>query len=192
MFELGPGEQAELLALARGTLEHFFQTHSLLNYQPQHPSLHSLAGSFVSLHRHGELRGCIGHLKTDRAVYLNVMESALAAAFQDPRFAPLEHDELSQVSIEISVLSALTVVKDMQEIETGKHGLTISMGPCRGLLLPQVALRFGWDRIRFLEETCFKAGLPKDSWRKGAVIEKFSAVVFGEDDSNLRSACSGQ
>ncbi|HEV8130859.1 MAG TPA: AmmeMemoRadiSam system protein A [Acidobacteriota bacterium] len=181
MFELGPGEQSELLALARRTLEYFFQSHTLLNYQPQHPSLHSLAGSFVSLHRHVELRGCIGHLEADRAVYINVMESALAAGFQDPRFPPLEHGELSQVSIEISVLSAFTVVNDMEEIRTGTHGLMISMGPCRGLLLPQVAIRFGWDRIRFLEEACFKAGLPRDSWLRGAMIETFSALVFGEE-----------
>lgn len=143
---------------------------------------------FVSLHRADQLRGCIGHLKADRPLYKNVMESALAAAFHDPRFPPLQKEELDFATIEISVLSPFTKIEDVAEIEVGRDGLMISFGPCRGLLLPQVAARFKWDRTRFLEETCVKAGLARDCWRTGAIIEKFYAQVFGEQASQQTAA----
>ncbi|MBI4456171.1 MAG: AmmeMemoRadiSam system protein A [Acidobacteria bacterium] len=180
MFDLSPGEQFELLGLARRTLEFFFQTDSIPDYQPRHSSLQLAAGVFVSLHRGKDLRGCVGHLRADRPLYRSVVELALAAALEDPRFLPLQAEELKELEIEISVLSPFAAVTDLEEIELGKHGLLVSMGSCRGLLLPQVAVQRSWNRARFLEETCLKAGLPRDGWRLGAVIEKFTAQIFRE------------
>src|SRR3989442_5465085 len=133
MFELGPGEQSELLALARRTLEHFFQTCSVLSYQPRHNLLQTGAGVFVSLHRGDQLRGCIGYLKADRPLFKNVIESVLAAAFHDPRFSRLQSEELFLLAIEISVLSPFTKVEEVSEIMVGRDGVMISCGQNRGL-----------------------------------------------------------
>jgi uncharacterized protein (TIGR00296 family) len=113
-------------------------------------------------------------------LYAAVIECSMAAATQDPRFPPVTLEELSQIDIEISVLSPMEEVEDIHSIEVGVHGLVISHHGKRGLLLPQVAVEYEWDRERLLRETCRKAGLPVDAWQQGAKIEKFSASVFGE------------
>ncbi len=107
---------------------------------------------------------------------------AIAAATQDPRFPPMTPSELSGMSIEISVLSDLSKIDDPEKIQVGVHGLEIEKGPFRGVLLPQVATEYGWDRIKFLQETCRKAGLPPDAWQKGATIYVFTAQVFSEEE----------
>lgn len=183
MYEFGPAEQSELLALARRALECYFQTNSVLDHPPQHPVLNEPMRVFVSLHRKGSLRGCLGRVQADRALYRNVVELALAAALEDPRFLPVQVEELPELDIEISILSSFERVRWPEEIEVGRHGLRVSMGSSQGLFLPQVAAQQGWDPVRFFEETCRKAGLPKDCWRHGAVVEKFSAQVFGEHES---------
>lgn len=180
MFELGPGEQSELLGLARRTLEFFFEGGSLPSCTPGHPLLWEPAGVFVSLHRHQALRGCVGRVSAAGPLYRAVSEVSLAAAFDDPRFPPLRHEELKDLEIEISVLSELVPARRPDEIDVGRHGLMITLGRRRGLLLPQVASQQGWSAARFLEETCRKAGLVRDSWRRGALVEKFSAQVFCE------------
>jgi len=107
---------------------------------------------------------------------------AVAAAFDDPRFPPLKAEELKDLELEISVLSPLKKIRDIHEIEVGKHGLYIVRGYHSGLLLPQVAIEYGWDRETFLEETCYKAGLPPDAWRDAQTeIYVFSADYFGEE-----------
>ncbi len=136
-------------------------------------------GAFVTLNKHGQLRGCIGRLVADRPLGEVVADMALAAAFQDPRFRPLTADELKDLEIEISVLTPFKRIGSVEEIQVGKHGILMRNGGASGLLLPQVATDYGWDRTAFLEHTCQKAGLPKDAWKdKSTEIYIFSADVF--------------
>jgi AmmeMemoRadiSam system protein A len=125
------------------------------------------------------LRGCIGYVVAASPLYLAVIETAAAAAFEDPRFMPVNEAEEPHLQIEISVLSLLAPIPP-EKVEVGRHGLMISYHGRRGLLLPQVPVEWGWDRERFLSETCRKAGLPADAWRRGAAIEAFTAEVFSE------------
>jgi AmmeMemoRadiSam system protein A len=136
-------------------------------------------GAFVSLHMHGQLRGCIGSIQPTKPLHQIVEEMAAAAAFNDPRFESLTAEELQDVELEISALTPLQRIKDTKEIEVGKHGLYIKKGFHSGLLLPQVATEYNWDRITFLEETCRKAGLPRHAWKeKDTEIYLFSADIF--------------
>jgi AmmeMemoRadiSam system protein A len=138
-------------------------------------------GAFVTLTRNGRLRGCIGFVIAERPLLETVREAAQAAAFQDPRFPPLRPAELPEIRLEISVLSEPRPVRGLEEIRVGTHGLIVRRGPRSGLLLPQVATEYGWDRDTFLAHTCAKAGLPEDCWREpGTTIELFGAEVFGE------------
>jgi AmmeMemoRadiSam system protein A len=139
------------------------------------------SGAFVTLTENDELRGCIGSIEAVAPLYLAVVQSAINAAFRDPRFYPLAPDELAKIHLEISVMGPIEKVTDVNDIEVGRDGLIISRGRSAGLLLPQVATDYGWDRETFLEQTCVKAGLPRNAWREpGTTIEKFSAEVFGE------------
>jgi len=142
------------------------------------------AGVFVSFHHRGDLRGCIGHPDGDQPLASVVPSCAVAAATGDPRFPPIGAGELDACVIEISVLGPITLVTDPAEIVVGRHGLIAEQGWHRGLLLPQVAVEYGWDREAFLARTCGKAGLAPDAWKRGAVIRKFEAEVF--DDSGVR------
>lgn len=137
-------------------------------------------GAFVSIHCHGELRGCLGRLETDRPIADNVAHLAAVVSDSDPRFPPLRASELPVVDVEISALTPEQEIADICDIEVGRHGLIIERGHHRGLLLPQVAIEYNWDRETFLDHTCLKAGLPPDAWRKGARIFIFEAQVFGE------------
>jgi len=142
------------------------------------------SGAFVSLHtRSGRLHGCIGCFCGRGPLTETVASMAVSAGFHDPRFPPVDASELDELEVEISVLSPLQPLSDPEEIEVGRHGIQISRGPRRGVLLPQVATQYGWDRRRFLEETCCKAGLPRDAWRDPATtIQVFTADVFSEDE----------
>ena len=142
-------------------------------------ALKEKTGVFVTLKKRGHLRGCIGYTRGVKPLYKIVGEMAVAAAFHDPRFNPVTEAELSDLEIEISVLTPMKRIKDVEEIEVGKHGLLIEKGFNSGLLLPQVATEYGWDRKTFLEHTCLKAGLPRDAWKDGKTsICTFSAEVF--------------
>lgn len=172
-------EQKSLLRLARQTL-----TCHLAHGGPPDlvrladPQAHS--GAFVTLTVGGDLRGCIGYPGAPQPLDQVVSECAIAAATEDPRFPAVAGDELQDVSIEISVLTPIVKVADVSEIEVGRHGLVIEQGGRRGLLLPQVASEYGWDRETFLSHTCLKAGLPSGAWRTGARISRFEAEVFSE------------
>ncbi len=146
---------------------------------PAKDSLEIKRGAFVTIKEHGVLRGCIGQIRGYQPLYQTIAEMAIAAAFEDPRFPPLEMEEFNNIEIEISVLSPLERVHDINNIEVGRDGLMIKLDLHSGLLLPQVATENGWDRIQFLEQTCLKAGLPKNSYKdKNAEIYKFTADVF--------------
>jgi AmmeMemoRadiSam system protein A len=144
------------------------------------------SGAFVSLHKHDrELRGCIGSVQPVHPLYQAVATSAINAAFRDPRFVPLQREELGDIHIEISVMSPIVPVSNPEEIEVGRDGLIVSRGRHAGLLLPQVATEYGWDRQTFLNQTCVKAGLPPDAWRlPDCRIERFSAEVFSEEEAH--------
>ena len=139
-------------------------------------------GAFVTLHKEGALRGCIGVFDPGTPLWETVKEMARSAATRDPRFEPLGAGELGEVHIEISALTPLERTLDAETIEVGRHGIYIKKGAMRGVLLPQVATDHGWDRETFLEETCRKAGLPRDAWMEGAEIYTFEAEVFGEEE----------
>lgn len=142
-------------------------------------ALKEARGAFVTLHKHGELRGCIGQIVSERPLVETIAEMAVAAAFQDPRFPTVSSDELKDLDYEISVLTPLHRIKDVSEIRVGVHGIFIKKNGRAGLLLPQVATEYGWDRTTFLEQTCRKASLPKDAWKdKETEIQIFSADVF--------------
>ena len=143
------------------------------------PKLKEKMGAFVCLKTRGELKGCIGHIKGLLPLDETIKEMARQAAFSDPRFPPLDASEWKETEIEISVLTPMRKIDDVEEIEVGLHGLYIEKGLETGLLLPQVAVECGWDRTAFLEYACMKAGLPRDAWRsKGTNIYVFSADVF--------------
>lgn len=136
-------------------------------------------GAFTTLYLNGKLRGCVGYPLAAFPLFQTVIETARSAAFEDPRFLPVTLEEVRQIAVSLSVLSPVRPIA-ADEIEIGRHGLIVSLGPRRGLLLPQVPLEHGWDRITFLEQTCHKAGLSLDAWRQGATIEAFTAEVFSD------------
>ena len=181
MSPLSSEEKSFLLRLARRAVEERLSgaTASVPDPSSQTPAMERPAGVFVTLHKQGELRGCVGMVEPRLPLYRAVREAAVAAAFADPRFAPLGATELADVDFEISVLSPSRPVT-LEQIQVGAHGLIVTQGRARGLLLPQVAVERDWDARRFLEETCRKAGLAADAWRAGARVEAFQAEVFGE------------
>lgn len=146
------------------------------------PDFPDASGTFVTLKKHGELRGCIGTLECRRPLAEEVARVAVSAAREDPRFEPVRFSELDDLGVEVSVLGPLEPIDpaDPAAIVIGRHGLVVEQGSRRGLLLPQVATEWGWDRETFLAHTCAKAGLPADCWRKGARVYRFAADVFGD------------
>jgi AmmeMemoRadiSam system protein A len=140
----------------------------------------------VTIHRGGQLRGCIGHLEANRPLLQAVRECAVAACSADPRFPPVSAVELAGLEIEVSVLGLFEPVASADDIEVGRHGLLVEQNSQRGLLLPQVATEWQWDRETFLAHTCHKAGLPRDAWKQGAKLWRFEAEVFGESSFDTK------
>ena len=134
----------------------------------------------MTLHKRGELRGCIGHIEPTEPIGRVVPRCAVAACSSDSRFPPVAAGELDVIDIEISLLGPLEAIAGPQEISVGRHGLVVERGWRRGLLLPQVAAEWGWDAETLLSHTCLKAGLAHDAWRKGAQVWRFEAEVFSE------------
>lgn len=180
MFQLTEDDQRLLLQIARDAVRSYLAGHTPRLPEVTTGILTELHGVFVSIHRGKDLRGCIGNIYPAGPLFRTAAECAVAAAVGDPRFMPMIVAELADVEFEISVLSRLQRITDAQEIQVGKHGLMITKGRARGLLLPQVATAYGWNQEQFLRETCIKAGLRPDDWTKDAIIECFSAVVFDE------------
>ena len=177
--EFSPEERKILLKLAHDGIAAAFEPRDL-PVSPPSTHLGELRGAFTTLYLHGGLRGCVGYVMPVTPLYRTVIESARAAAFEDTRFWPVTEDEVSLLEISLSILSRLEPIR-AEDVEIGRHGLLISMGAQRGLLLPQVPVEHGWDRLTFLEQTCRKAGLPPDCWQK-AELEAFTAEVFGDRD----------
>ena len=180
---LTPEQRTALLALARSAILECVCHPQGVATGTSDPALQAAGAAFVTLTRRGELRGCIGYVEAIKPLAEAVAHCAVSAATADPRFLPVTPDELPDLRIEISVLSTLRRIDQPSQIQVGEHGLHISQGGRRGLLLPQVATEFGWDRETFLRQTCLKAGLPGDAWRRGAEIRVFTVDHFSESPS---------
>lgn len=176
---LSEEEKKTLHYIARTVIENKAKGKTVPEFKIESPILKENRGAFVTLHKKGQLRGCIGYIEGHGPLYKTVEEMAEAAAFRDPRFPPVKEKELTDIEIEISVLTPLKKIQDINEIQVGKHGIYIKRDWFSGLLLPQVATEYGWDRLTFLEHTCQKAGLPPNAWKeKGTEIYIFSADIF--------------
>lgn len=152
---------------------------------PGDEALKEPCGAFVTLHIGSNLRGCIGLMEAGKPLWETVSEMAQAAAFEDHRFGPLSQEEYEGISLEISVLTPMEKIADLELIEPGEHGLMVSDGFRRGVLLPQVATNYGWDREEFLSHTCMKAGMAPDAWKGGIEVRIFRAEVFSEEELGL-------
>jgi AmmeMemoRadiSam system protein B/AmmeMemoRadiSam system protein A len=178
-FNLTSKDKQKLLSIARETVSQYVKNKKVPEFTVESEVLKKKCGAFVTLKKHGDLRGCIGLIVAEKPLYLVVRDMAIAAATQDPRFPALASSEINDIEIEISVLTPMQKVNSADEIEVGRDGLMIRRGYMSGLLLPQVPVEQGWDKKTFLEHTCYKAGLPADAW-KSSELWKFQAIVFGE------------
>ena len=182
MPSLSEADRRLLLELARQSIVEAVSQQKLPRVAHEGPVFAQKSGLFVTLHARGRLRGCIGVVEAYEPLSEAVAHCAVSAAQQDPRFSPLRPDELGEIRIEISLLSPLEPIQP-ENVEIGRHGLLVSQGAQRGLLLPQVAVEHKLGREQFLEETCRKAGLPPDAWReKETQVLGFTCEVFGEPD----------
>jgi AmmeMemoRadiSam system protein A len=184
--QLSPDDRVRLLAEARRAVADALAGREPRRVEPEGVFARQ-AGVFVSFHLDGDLRGCIGHPDGNQTLAAVVPQCAVAAATGDPRFEAVSAAELDRCVIEISVLGPITAVRDPGEIVVGRDGLIAEQGWHRGLLLPQVAVEYEWDRETFLARTCGKAGLPPDAWQRGAAISRFEADVFDDADAAWRN-----
>jgi hypothetical protein len=180
IFSLSQEEKDELLRIARKSVEMaILQRKEYECPEPKQPALTSDRGAFVTLNKHGELRGCIGYTHAFKPLYLTVRDVAAHAALRDPRFPPVTAQEVGELEYEISVLSPMRRVMDIKRIRVGQDGLLVRKGNTQGVLLPQVASENGWDPLTFVRQTCRKAGLPTEAWRDPDTdVFFFTAVVF--------------
>jgi AmmeMemoRadiSam system protein A len=186
--EFSPEQRKMLLRIAHDAIFSAVEGEAFANAQPVPAQLSEARGVFTTLYLrdelHRELRGCVGYAVPVGPLYQAVAETARAAAFEDSRFLPVTKEEAPKLEVSLSVLSRLFPTLP-DAVEIGRHGLVISRGGRRGLLLPQVPVEHGWVRKTFLEQTCRKAGLPLDAWREGATIEAFTAEVFSDGDLEI-------
>lgn len=178
---LTQNDKKEILKLSRQTLEETLDGKPVSTFKPNSDALAERRGAFVTLKKHRELRGCIGYIQPVKPLYEAVQEMTVKAALHDNRFPPLTKAELNDIEIEISVLSKLKKLTDVSTIKVGRDGLFIIEGERSGILLPQVAEEFGWDRYEYLNQLCLKAGLPEGAWKdKEARLYYFTAEIFDE------------
>jgi hypothetical protein len=173
-------EKTQLLRLARSAVTEFVTRRVVVEDRTGNPKFLAPRGVFVTLKKRGDLRGCIGYIEPVAPLGRAVIETAIYAATQDPRFPPVAPEEVPGLEFEISVLTPLKDIGNPDLVRVGRHGIIISRDGQRGVLLPQVPVENGWDRETFLCEGCLKAGLPADAWKKGAKIQVFEAIVFHE------------
>ena len=193
-------QRRTLLRIAHEAILSVLERRPFPEPSPLPPGLSDPRGVFTTLYLRGgrpgdlpgdlgrQLRGCVGYAVPITPLYRAVAETAHAAAFEDSRFLPVTKGEALKLEVSLSVLSRLFPIHP-EAVEVGRHGLVISLGARRGLLLPQVTVEHGWDRETFLEQTCRKAGLPLDAWRKGATVEAFTAEVFADSEANAKVPC---
>jgi AmmeMemoRadiSam system protein A len=189
LYDLSRDQKSEVLQLARQAIKNRVIQSSETPSGQIEENLSQPAAVFVTLWQETgdsdeadakRLRGCIGRLQPDYPLYLAVRNAAVSAATRDPRFPPVTPEELDSLTIEVALLSPLEVVNDLQDIVIGRDGLVIEAYGRRGLLLPKVATRLGWDREEFLRNVCYKAGLPPDTWPSTGTLYRFRTTVFQE------------
>jgi AmmeMemoRadiSam system protein A len=174
----------QLISIARTTIESVVKTGDIPSFASTSPLLNKKQGCFVTITIDGSLRGCIGNFQSDVPLQTTLPDMAARAAMQDPRFPSMTTDELSNYRVEISVLSPMEKISDPNKIEVGTHGLYLIKGNARGVLLPQVATKYHWDRKEFLRHTCQKAGIPNEAWRDpNTEIYRFSAEIISEQNN---------
>ena len=179
---LTPDEKRRLLALARAVIAAEAAGEPVPPPEADTPALAEARGTFVTLHLDGRLRGCIGYIEGVKPLVEAVVDNALAAAFRDPRFPPVDAEELAEIDLEISALTPLQPVPDWRDIEIPRHGVVLAKDGRRSVFLPQVAAEQGWNRETMLAHLSAKAGLDPLAWREGATFHVFEAEVFGEED----------
>ncbi|HTY44943.1 MAG TPA: AmmeMemoRadiSam system protein B [Patescibacteria group bacterium] len=181
---LNTNQKKRLLEIARASIEAYLKTGKRMELVEDDPVLSKAHGAFVTLHEHGQLRGCIGNLVGNQPLYLTIRDMAVESAVGDPRFPPLQPAELKDAEIEISVLSPLQRVSSVDEIKLGTHGVLVKRGYRSGVFLPQVAAETGWSKEEFLSALCsHKAGLSPDAWKEKATeLYVFTATVFSEKE----------
>jgi len=179
-FTLTAEDKAQLLRLARSAVTEYVTRRTVAEDRTGNPKFLAPRGVFVTLKKRGDLRGCIGYIEPVEPLAKAVVETAIYAATQDPRFPPVDAAEVRELAYEISVLMPAKEIADPALVVVGRHGIVISQGGRKGVLLPQVPVENGWDRETFLAQGCIKAGLASDAWRKGARIAVFEAIVFHE------------
>ena len=186
-FQLSGKEKSALMKIARASVETAVRDRKMyLVGATGFPRLEEARGAFVTLKEHGELRGCIGYITPMKSLAETVRDVASYAALEDSRFTPVTVQELPLLEYEVSVMSPLRRVLDIKEIKVGKHGLIMKQGETEGILLPQVPVEERWDRDTFIEQTCLKAGLPRQAWKEDATdIFMFTALVFGEHSPDI-------
>jgi len=181
-FNFNQDEKEYLLRLARETISKRLGLQAADLEEPPSEKFQQKVGAFVTLHRAGQLRGCIGYVTAKLPLTETIKEMSISAAFRDPRFEPVRAAEMPSIEIEISVLSPLFHIDDIGQIKVGRHGLLIQNGSNSGLLLPQVPVEQGWDREAYLEGLCKKAGLSNGCWRdQESKLYAFTAEVFSEN-----------
>jgi len=182
---LTESEKSELLTLVRRTLEAHLKDNQSPYFEILSPTIKEPAGAFVTLYHGEDLRGCIGVLDAKEPLFKTAQSMAIAAATNDPRFRPVHESELTEIHIEISIISPRRPLENIKDVEIGLHGLYVARDHYRGILLPQVAVENKWNREEFLSHTCVKAGLSPDAWEKGDLtIEVFTAEVCSEPLKN--------
>jgi AmmeMemoRadiSam system protein A len=177
---LTTAQRAALLAVAKRAIRDRIRGTVSVHVAAPDPTLQSPGAAFVTLTRDRELRGCIGYTEPVKPLAEAVAHCAVSAATADPRFPPVTSEELSRLRVEVSVLSPLRRIDNPEEVQVGTHGLVITDGTRHGVLLPQVATEFGWNRETFLRQACVKAGLPGDAWARGAAIQVFTVDHFSD------------
>jgi hypothetical protein len=188
----GNHEKRPLLEVARRAMSAAVEGRGHTGDLPEIPIQWNWGGAFVTLHRRGRLRGCVGQVLPGGTLVETIAHCARAAALEDPRFDPVRPDELCEIEIELSVLSPLEAIAP-EQIQAGKHGLMVTRGAQRGVLLPQVATQFRWNGQRLLEETCVKAGFDRDAWKNPEIrVEAFTAEIFSESDARDDSAAEAE
>lgn len=184
MLDLSEGEKA--VKLARKAITKFLSSKEII--KDEYEGIFSEdRGVFTTLNITNELRGCIGFPYPIQRLDKSIIESAIAAATQDPRFPPVKLEELDDITIEVTVLTPPEKIESERRedlpsmIEVGKHGLIVKFGNNSGLLLPQVAVEYNFDALTFLSQTCYKANLPLNCWMDERVeIFKFEGQIFQE------------
>jgi AmmeMemoRadiSam system protein A len=183
MQQLQPSDRRTLLVFARAAVAAAArgERRPALDDAALTPALTAAAAAFVTLHERGELRGCIGLMRYDVPLWVNVCDAAAAAALDDPRFLPVTESEVSAIEVEVSVLEPPIELSNPDGFEAGRHGIVVERGLHRALLLPQVATEMGWDAEQMLDAVCRKAGLPGDAWREAQTrLFVFESVCFSE------------